>query len=82
MVNSPLRNSLNIVRNVALRGTKLPNIYLKEVVHIAMYILNRAQIRVRTTRTPYESSNGKTTNVKNFKIFACKCFIKKDNDSL
>ena len=65
-----------------LNEAKLPKKYQKEVFHIAMYILNKPQIRVRKAHTPYELWNGKTTNVNNFKVFGCKCFIKKDNDSL
>ena len=47
-----------------------------------VYILNRPQIRVRTTHTPYELWNAKIENVKNFKKNSCKCFIKKNDDSL
>ena len=54
----------------------------KEVVHTTTYILNKAQIRVRTTYTLYELWNGKTKNVNNFKIFGYKCFIKKNDGSL
>lgn len=65
-----------------LNEAKLPNKFWKEVVHTVVYILNRAQIRVRTAYTPYELWNRKIANVKNFKIFGCKCFIKKNDDSL
>ena len=37
-----------------LNEAKLPDKFWKEDFHIAVYILNRAQIRVRTTYTPYE----------------------------
>ena len=50
-----------------LNEAKLPDKFWKEVVHIALYILNRAQIRVRTAHTPYELWNGKITNVNFFK---------------
>ncbi|XP_059076415.1 uncharacterized protein LOC131067604 [Cryptomeria japonica] len=65
-----------------LNEAKLPDKFWKEAVHTAVYILNRAQIRIRTAYTPYELWYGKTTNVKNFKIFGCKCFIRKNDDSL
>ena len=65
-----------------LNEAKLPDKFWKEAIHTTVYILNRAQIKVRTTYTPYELWNEKTTNVKNFKIFGCKCFIKKNDDSL
>ena len=49
-----------------LNEVKLPDKFWKEAIHTAVYILNRAQIRVRTTYTPYELWNGKTKNVKEF----------------
>lgn len=65
-----------------LNEAKLPHRYWKEAVHTAVYILNRAQLRVNHDKTPYELWKGRPASVKYFKIFGSKCFIKRDEDTL
>ena len=42
------------MERIMLDESKVPNRYWKEVVQIVVYILNRAQLRVKTKYTPYE----------------------------
>ena len=65
-----------------LDESKVPNMYWNEVVHIVVYILNRAQLRVKTKYTPYELWYGHPTSIKNFRIFGSRCFIKNSNDKI
>lgn len=52
-----------------LKDANLANGYWKEVEHIDVYILNRVQIRVNHTKTPYELLNGIPPTMKFFRIF-------------
>ena len=63
-----------------LDESKVPNRYWKEVVQTTIYILNRAQLRVKTKYTPYELWYGHPASVKHFRIFGSKCYIKRDDD--
>lgn len=65
-----------------LNEANLPDKHWKEAVHTSVYILNRVQIRVKSTFTPYELWYGKATSIKYFKIFGCKCYIKRDEENL
>jgi hypothetical protein len=61
---------------------KLPNTFWREAVNTTIYILNRAQIRVNNNKTPYELWKGRPAIVKYFKVFASKCYIKRNEDNL
>ena len=65
-----------------LDESKLSNRYWKEDVHIVVYTLNRAQLRVKIKHTPYELWYGYPSLVKHFKIFGNKCFIKNSKDNI
>jgi hypothetical protein len=47
-----------------LNEAKLPDTFWREAVNTRIYILNRAQIRVKKNRTPYELWKGRPTVVK------------------
>lgn len=63
-----------------LKDANLPNVYWKEYVHIVVYILNRVQVRVNHTKTPYELWHGKVHTIKYFMIFGSKWYIRKDEE--
>ncbi|XP_057825812.1 pentatricopeptide repeat-containing protein At4g18840-like [Cryptomeria japonica] len=65
-----------------LDEAKLLDMYRKEDVHIAIYTLHIAQLRVKTKYTPYELWFGKPVSVKHFRFFGSKCFIKRHDESL
>ena len=59
-------------KNVALK-------YWREAISIAVYTLNRVQVKKGTNATPFELWYGHSPNVKHFKIFGCKCYILKES---
>lgn len=61
---------------------KSPYMYWKVVVHTKMYIINKAQIRVKTKNNPYEFWYGKSLFAKYFGIFGSKCFIKRHDENI
>ena len=64
--------TLMMGRNICLK-------YRREVVSIAIYTLNRVQIKKGTYSTPFELWYGHSPNVKHFKVFGRKCYILKDS---
>lgn len=56
--------------------------YTRELFHIAIYILNRGRIQPNSDKTPHELWKGMPTNVKHFKGFGSKCYIKRDDENL
>jgi hypothetical protein len=66
-----------------LNQAKLLDIFWRDAIYIAVYILNRAQIRANSDKTPYELWKGRKTNVKHqVKVFGSKCYIKGDDNNL
>ena len=59
-------------KNVALN-------YQREAVSIAVYTLNRVQVKKGTNATPFELWYGHSPNVKYFKIFGCRCYILRES---
>jgi hypothetical protein len=51
-------------------------------VHTTVHIQNRVMLRNNTNKTPYELWKGRPTNVKNFKVFGSKCYIKREDDRM
>lgn len=56
--------------------------FWKEVVHATVYIQNKCLIRPNENEIPYEIWFGRKANVKRFKIFDNKCYIKRTEDNL
>jgi hypothetical protein len=52
-----------------LNKAKLPDTFWREVVSTTVYILNRAQIRLNNSDTPYELWKGRPTTIKYFKVW-------------
>jgi hypothetical protein len=48
-------------------------------VHIVVHIQNRVMLRNNTDKTPYELWKGRPTNVKHFRVFGSKCYIKRED---
>jgi transposase InsO family protein len=73
--NGVVERKNKIVQEMAktmLNEAKLPNTFWREVVNTIVYILNRAKIRVKNNKTPYELWKGIPTIVKYFKVFGSK----------
>jgi hypothetical protein len=48
-------------------------------VHATVHIQNKVMLRNNTDKTPYELWKSRPTNVKNFKVFGSKCYIKRED---
>ena len=65
-----------------LIDSQLSDKFWGQAVHTSVHILNRGLLRNDTDKTPYELWTGKPANVKHFKIFGSKCFIKRDDGKI
>ena len=50
-----------------------------QVVHTAIHILNRALLRNNTDKNPYELWKGRPANIKHFRVFGSKCYIRRED---
>jgi hypothetical protein len=62
-----------------LMDSKLTDIFWTHAVHTKIHIQNRIILRNNTDKTPYELWKGRPTNVKHFKVFGSKCYIKRED---
>ena len=51
-------------------------------VHTSIHIINRGFLRSGSDKTTYELWMDKTTNVKHFRIFGSRCYIKRDDEKI
>ena len=65
-----------------LNEAKLSDYFWREAIYIAIYTLNRAQLRVKKDKTPYELWYGRPAPVRYFKVFGSTCYIKRNEDNL
>jgi hypothetical protein len=63
-----------------LKDSKLSNIVWIQEVHTFIHILNRGMLRNNSDQNPYESWKGRPENVKHFRVFGRKCYIKREDD--
>jgi hypothetical protein len=64
--------TLMIENNVAIK-------YWKEAINIAVYTLNRVQLKKDSNQTPYELWYGYKPNISYLKVFGSKCYILKES---
>jgi transposase InsO family protein len=62
-----------------LMDSKLTDIFWTQVVHTAVHIQNKVMLRNNTNKTPYELWKGRPTNVKHFRVFVSKFYIKRED---
>jgi hypothetical protein len=62
-----------------LMNSKLTNIFWTHAVHTTVHIQNRVMIINTTDKTPYKLWKGRPTNVKHFRVFGRKCYIKRED---
>jgi hypothetical protein len=65
-----------------LMDSKLTDIFWTQAVHIAVHIQNRVMLRNNTDKTPYELWRGRPANVKHFRVFGSKCYIKRKDEKM
>jgi hypothetical protein len=56
--------------------------YWVEAIHTTIHILNKANLRPHSDKTPYELWYGRPASIKHFKFFGSKCYIKNNNENL
>jgi transposase InsO family protein len=61
-----------------IMDSKLTDIFWTRAVHTTVHIQNRVMLRNNTDKTPYELWKGRPTNVKHFRVFERKCYIKRE----
>jgi transposase InsO family protein len=62
-----------------LMDSKLKDIFWTHAVYTSVHIQNRVMLINNTDKTPYELWKGRPANVKHFKVFGSKCYIKREN---
>jgi hypothetical protein len=62
-----------------LMDSKLADIFWTHVVHTTIQIQNRVILKKNTDKTPYELWKERPTNVKHFRLFGSKCYIKRED---
>jgi transposase InsO family protein len=65
-----------------LMDSKLTDIFWTQAVHTTVHIQNRVMLRNNTDKTPYELWKGRPTNVKHFRVFGSKCYIKREDGGM
>jgi len=72
------RTLVEMARTMLLESN-LPKSFWAEAVNTANHILNRALVRPKIKKTPYELLKNKKPTVSYFKIFRCKCYVHNNN---
>ena len=65
-----------------LNDSKLDDKFLGLAVHISVHIMNGGLLRSGSEKTAYELWTGRSTNVKHFRIFGSRCYIKRDDGNI
>jgi hypothetical protein len=62
-----------------LMDSKLKDIFWIHAVNTIFHIQNRLMLQKNTDKTPYELWKGRPENVKHFRVFGSKCYIKRED---
>ena len=62
-----------------IMDSKLTDIFWTQEVHTIVHIQNRVMLINNTDKNPYELWKGRPTNVKHFRVFGSKCYIKRED---
>jgi hypothetical protein len=65
-----------------LMDSKLTDIFWTHAVHTSIHIQNIVILRNNTDKTPCELWKGRPTNVKHFRVFGSKCYIKREDGKI
>jgi hypothetical protein len=64
---------------IMLMDSKLKVFFWTHAVHTTIHIQNRVILRNNSEKTPYKVWKGRPTNVKHFRVFGIKCYIKRED---
>jgi hypothetical protein len=62
-----------------LMDSKLTDIFWTHAIHTMVHIQNKVMLRNTIDKTPYELCKGRPSNVKHFRVFGRKCYIKSED---
>jgi hypothetical protein len=62
-----------------LMDSKLTDVFWAHAMHTTVHIQNILMLRNNSDKTPYDLWKGIPTNVKHFKVFGSKCYIKRED---
>jgi hypothetical protein len=62
-----------------LMDSKLTDVFWEHEMHTTIHIQNRVMLRNNSDKTPYEIWKGRPANVKHFRVFGSKCYIKRED---
>jgi transposase InsO family protein len=62
-----------------IMDSKLIDIFWTQEMHTRVHIQNRVMLRRNIDKAPYELWKGRRTNVKHFRFFGSKCYIKRED---
>jgi hypothetical protein len=65
-----------------LMDSKLTDIFWTQTLHTIVYIQNKLMPINNTEKTPYELWKGRPANVKHFRVFGSKCYIKREDGGI
>jgi hypothetical protein len=65
-----------------LMDSKLTYVFWAHAVHVIVHIQNKIMLRNNSDKTPYKLWNGRTMNVKHFKVSGIKCYIKREDGKM
>jgi hypothetical protein len=65
-----------------IMDSKLTDIFWTQAVHTIVHIQNRVMLINNTDKTPYEIWKGRPANVKHFRVFGSKCYIKREDGKM
>jgi transposase InsO family protein len=65
-----------------IMDSKLIDIFWTHTVHIAVHIQKKVMLRNNIDKNPYELWKGRLANVKHFRVFGSKCYIKREDGRL
>ena len=65
-----------------LNDSQLNDKFWGQAVHTSVHIMNRGLLTNDSDKTPYELWMGRSTNVKQFRIFGSRCYIKRDDGKI
>ena len=65
-----------------LNDSQLNDKFWGQVVHTSIHIMNRGLLRIESDKTPYELWMGRLANVKHFRIFGSRWYIKRDDGKI
>ena len=60
-----------------LMDSNLTNVFWAQVVNTTIHIQKKLILRNTIDKTPYKLWKGRPANVKHFKVFGSKCYIKR-----